>query len=253
MAERTGAPLFLLARFAEFFEVVAGFKLAIAEGRLGAVLAVGDEPPPSDPRDLAARVSGHLAGVLRSQQKELSRTGTAAEIRAHRIAVYVMAALADELFILEVEWGGREAWLDVLLEYQLFRSRSAGTHFFHIARQLLETRTRDPLRVDLAAVMVLALQLGFEGKYRGELGEKALRDLRERLFRLVERERGARVLAPAFPQALAHLQAGGTPARVAPLTPWYMGALVVLVAYLVVSSGLWLALIEPFRQAMGNS
>lgn len=252
MAERTGAPLFLLARFAEFFEVVAGFKLAIAEGRLGAALAVGDEVPPSEPRDLAARISGRLASVLRSQQKELSRTGTPAEIKAHRIAVYIMAALADELFILELEWVGREAWLDVLLEYQLFRSRNAGAHFFDIARQMLETRTRDPLRVDLAAVMVLALQLGFKGQCRGELGEKTLRELRERLFRLVERERGARVPAPAFPQALAHLQAGGTPARVAPLTPWYMGALVVLLAYLAVSSGLWLTLIEPFRRAVGR-
>src|SRR3990167_7025770 len=109
MAERTGAPLFLLARFAEFFETVAGIKLAIREGRLGAMLAVGDEPAPSDPRDLAARVSGLLDGVLRAQGQEVARTGTPGEIDSHRMARYVMAALADEQFILELDWAGREA------------------------------------------------------------------------------------------------------------------------------------------------
>lgn len=252
MAERTGAPLFLLARFAEFFETVAGIKLAIREGRLGAMLAVGDEPAPSDPRDLAARVSGLLDGVLRAQGQEVARTGTPGEIDSHRMARYVMAALADEQFILELDWAGREAWLDVLLEYKLFGSRNAGVRFFDVANKLLATRTRDPLRVDLAAVMLLALQLGFKGQYRGEQGEGELRTLRSRLFVLVEREHGARVHGVAFPQALQQLLAGGTPARLAPLTPWYVGALLVLLGYLVISSALWLKLFEPFRQAVGS-
>lgn len=251
MPERIGAPLFLLARFAEFFEAVAGIKLAIAEGRLGALLAVGDEPPPSEPNDLAARVSGLLAGVLSAQGKEVSRSGTPGEIKTHRKALYIMAALADELFILELDWVGRQAWLDVLLEYRLFQSRNAGTHFFEVAGKLLESRIRDPLQVDLAAVMVLALQLGFKGQYRGEKGDDELRELRNRLFQLVEREHGPRAPGPAFPQALQQLLPGDTPARLAPLTPWYMGALVLLFAYLLISSALWLALMEPFRQAVG--
>lgn len=252
MPERVGAPLFLLARFAEFFETVAGIKLAIVEGRLGALLAVGDEPPPSAPSDLAARVSGLLAGVLRAQEKEVSRSGTPDEISAHRSALYVMSALADELFILELDWAGRQAWLDVLLEYRLFRSRNAGAHFFALANKLLESRIRDPLQVDMAAVMVLALQLGFKGKYRGENEDGELRELRNALFRLVVREHGARMPGPAFPQALQQLLPGGTPARLAPLTPWYMGALVMIFAYLLISSALWLALMEPFRQAVGS-
>lgn len=69
MPERTGAPLFLLARFAEFFESVVDSKRAISEGRLGAVLSVGDEPQPTDPRELAARLSAKLAAVLRLQEK----------------------------------------------------------------------------------------------------------------------------------------------------------------------------------------
>lgn len=252
MPERTGAPLFLLARFAEFYETVAGIKLAIREGRLGALLAVGDEPAPTDPRDLAARVSGLLDSVLRGQGLETARNGTPDDIKSHRMAQYIMAALADELFILELDWAGRESWLDVLLEYKLFGTRNAGERFFEVANKLLETRVRDPLRVDMAAVMLLALQLGFKGQFRGAHGDGELRKLRARLFALVEREQGARVHGELFPQALRQLLADGKPARLAPLTPWYMGGLLVLLGYLVISSVLWLKLIEPFRQAVGR-
>ena len=252
MPERIGAPLFLLARFAEFFEAVAGSKLAIAEGRLGAQLAVGDELPSSDSGELAARLSAQLAGVLRTQEKEVSRSGTPAEIDAYRKAMYIMAAVTDEVFILELDWAGRDAWIDVLLEHKLFHSRNAGIRFFDMANALLDPHTPDPLQVDLAAVMVMALQLGFKGQYRGARDDSELHALRNRLFRLVEREHGGRAMDSAFPQTLQQLQAGGTPERLAPLTPWYTGGIVLLIVYLVISSGMWLWLIEPFRSTVGK-
>ena len=252
MPERIGAPLFLLARFAEFFEAVAGSKLAIAEGRLGAQLVVGDELPSSDSGELAARLSGKLAGVLRAQEKEVSRSGTPAEIDAHRKAMYVMAALTDEVFILELDWAGRDAWVDVLMEHKLFHSRNAGMRFFDMADALLDPHTPDPLQVDLAAVMVMALQLGFKGRYRGARDDSELHALRNRLFRLVEREHGGRAMDTAFPQTLQQLQSGGTPERLAPLSPWYTGAVVLLIAYLAISSAMWLLLIEPFRSTVGK-
>ncbi len=252
MPERIGAPLFLLARFAEFFEAVAGIKLAIAEGRLGTVLVVGDELPPTDPGDLAARVSARLAGVLLAQAKEVARKGTPREMEAHEKAMYVMAALTDEVFILEIPWVGRDAWMDVLLEQKLFHTGNAGISFFDAATSLLDAPVHDALDVDLAAVMVMALQLGFKGRYRGVQSDGELRALRDRLFRLVEREYGSREAGPSFPQALQQLQAGGTPERLAPLTPWYTGGVVVLLVYLVISSVEWLLLIEPFRRAVGK-
>lgn len=252
MPERIGAPLFLLARFAEFFEEVEGIKLAIAEGRLGALLSVGDEVPPSRADDLAARVSGRLAAVLLAQRKSLERTGSPSEIDAHEKAMYAMAALADELFILEIDWPGRDAWIDVLLERKLFDSRNAGVHFFDLAESLLASREIDALQVDVAAVLVLALRLGFKGKYRGEHSHAELRELRMRLFRLVERVHGQDDTGIAFPQASTQLRSEGTPQRLAPLTPWFIGAAIVLVIYLIMSSGVWLTMIEPFRQAVGK-
>lgn len=252
MPERIGAPLFLVARFAEYYEEVASIKLAIAEGRLGAMLVVGDEPLPTDPVDLAARVSARLAGVLRSQRTDIERRGTPAEIDAHARAVYAMAALTDELFILDVDWAGADTWMDVLLEYRLFQSRHAGVRFFAMAEELLASRAREPLEAELAAVLVLALRLGFKGRYRGESGVETLHDLRTRLFRLIERQHDDMADAASFPQALTQLQAGGTPARLAPVSPWLMGLVLFACAYLVVSSAIWFSLIEPFRKAIGG-
>lgn len=252
MPEYAVRPFFLLTRFAEFFEEVARLKIAIAEGRLGAVLAVGDEPPPTAPGELAARVSSRLTGVLQAQAKDVARNGTEGEIKAHRMALYAMAALADELFILEVDWAGRGAWLDVLIEHKLFRSRNAGVRFFDIAEQLLATREHGALHIDLAAVFLLALQLGFKGQYRGAQSEVLIEALRERLFRVVERDHVHHEHGVAFPQTLQHLQSASEPARLAPLTPWYMAGAMALVAYLVISSLLWFYLMEPFRQVLGG-
>lgn len=109
MPERVGAPLFLLARFAEYYDEVVAIKLAIADGRLGAMLAVGDEPPPTEPADLAARTSARLAMTLLAQRNDIARTGTAREMDAYEQALYVMTALTDELFILETDWSGCDA------------------------------------------------------------------------------------------------------------------------------------------------
>ena len=252
MAERIGAPLFLLAKFAEFFESVVDSKRAIIEGRIGAVLSVGDEPQPADPRDLAARLSARLATVLRLQEKEVSRSGKPAEIDAHRKAMYIMAAVTDEIFILELDWPGRDAWIDVLLEYNFFQSRNAGTGFFEMANELLAAQIPDPLQVDLAAVMLMALQLGFKGRYRGTLSDAELDALRNRLYRLLERAHGALAAEVAFPQTMEALQAGGTPERLAPLSPWYTAGVVVLIFYLAASSAMWLWLLERFRSTVGG-
>jgi len=253
MPSSTFAPLFLVARFAEYYEQVAAIKLAIAEGRLGAYLTVGDETPPSEPIDLAARVSGRLAAVLKTQRADTARLQMPPALEeAHEKAIYVMAALTDEIFILETDWVGTDAWLDVLLEYRVCHSRIGGTEFFRMADELLGSRARDPLESDLAAVLLLALRLGFKGRYRGAGGEEALRTLRTRLFRLIERRYEDIDEGPAFPQAVGQLRDAETPKRMAPLTPWLVGMGVVLAVYLVVSSAIWIALMQPFRSFGGD-
>jgi len=250
MPDRDSRSLFLQSCFAEFYEVVAGIKMAIHEGRLPLMLSVGDAPPPTASADIAAMVSGQLAGVLRRQASRVARECSPGAVRAYRIAAYAMAALADEIFVLEVDWVSRDAWLEVLLEYKLFKSRTAGRQVFEVTRKLLEQTVHNELHIDLAAVLLMVLQLGFKGQYRGEHGEAALRDLRTRLFAMVRKGDARARIELAFPQAYNNLMSDAAPARLAPLTPWYIAGAIVLAMYLLVSTAAWLRLTQPFLDAL---
>ena len=81
----------------------------------------------------------------------------------YRQAEYAMAALADEIFLHQLDWVGKEAWNNHLIEYRLFRTRVAGEEFFTRLDRLLQTP--DPMYKDLATVYLLAITLGFRGRY----------------------------------------------------------------------------------------
>lgn len=253
MRDEVSSPSFLLGCFAEFYEEIASIRLALAEGRLPAYLATGDEPPPALAADLAARVSARLAEMLQQQARVVRRDATATEIEAHATAQYVMAALADEIFILELDWAGRDAWLDALIEYKLFQSNKAGRHFFELAAQILRPQNRSALHTDLASVFLLALQLGFKGLYRGHEGEATLRSCRQQLYRLVNAgERDHRRSRAAFFQAYQHRLSGENDERLAPLTPWYALGRIALASYLALSTVVWLVLLHPFQSTFGG-
>ncbi len=98
---------------------------------------------------------------------------------------YVMAALADELMLHEVAWRGAAWWADNLLEQHLFSSSICGEKIFRLARDLVEGRM--PGRTDLAMAILLALGLGFRGRYRGVDDGGAIQDLRARLYEVIYR------------------------------------------------------------------
>jgi type VI secretion system protein ImpK len=253
MPEIRPSPFFLLACFAEFYEEVASIKLAIAEGRLSNYLAVGDETPPTRGADLALRVSSRLAAVLRNQARGIHGCATPAEVKAYTMTQYAMAVLADEIFLLdpELEWSGRKPWLDVLLEEQLFHTRDAGQRFFQHVEQVLHETNRSALHTDLASVFLLALQLGFKGRYRGEHGANVLRDYREQLYRFANQKGHAPDARPAFPQAYQHLVKDKKEQRLAPLSRWYAFGRIALLAYVAVSTLVWVVLMYPFEKAFG--
>ncbi|QDQ28510.1 DotU family type IV/VI secretion system protein [Chitinimonas arctica] len=242
----------LIARFAEFYEEVALCKQAIADGRL-ALLFGGALPAQANAHDLATLVSGRLAQKLQAQSREVQATGTEAEQRAYRVAQFTMAALADEIFILEVNWPAGEHWLSHLLEQALFRRHQAGRMFFELLADLLRGRGRGQLQLELAAVFLLALQLGFKGEYRGRLGQSALAEYRQRLLRFIAARRPSEELAaPAFPQAAAYTLSDADDRRLAPLTPWYKAVGLGLLAYLLISSAVWFKALLPLTALLGT-
>jgi type VI secretion system protein ImpK len=80
-------------------------------------------------------------------------------------AEFIMAALADEIF-LHLEWEGKIYWEKNLLEDRLYGTHNAGQLFFDKIDTFLTLR--DPSRADLAMLYLLALGLGFRGKYRDQ-------------------------------------------------------------------------------------
>jgi type VI secretion system protein ImpK len=102
-----------------------------------------------------------LVSLLERQALEAEGAGRATE-RHYEEAQYVMAALGDDIFV-HLEWPGKEAWKSNLLEARFFGTHDAGERIFNRLDRLLQVR--DPNQRELAAVYLMALALGFKGKY----------------------------------------------------------------------------------------
>lgn len=238
------APPLLLGLFAAFYEEVARVKQQAQRGTLADYLAAGGAPPDGAPA-LARATSARLAELLLAQRLRLRQQGSEAQVRLHAQTSYLMAALADEVFIFELTWPAQQAWLSVLLEHRLFGSRLAGRRFFELAQQVLASPTRDTLTRDLASCFLLALQLGFKGMYRGEQGEAPLEVLRQRLWHFVNGHSPPAYAPVLFPPAYAHTVVGSADPRIAPIAPWLRAARWWAGGFLLLSSLLWLGLTQP--------
>ncbi len=97
------------------------------------------------------------------------------------LARFIKASLADEV-LLNLAWPGREMWRDHLIERQLFGTSHAGDRIFEEIEAVLGLR--DPSVRSRALLLLHALSLGFEGRYRGAAERGELARLRGELFRL---------------------------------------------------------------------
>jgi type VI secretion system protein ImpK len=120
-----------------------------------------------------------------------------------------MAALADETF-LRLEWPGRDYWTNHLLETQLFDSHNAGEEFFMRMDRLLDQPERS--YTDIYAVYLMALSLGFRGKYWGVEDGGRIEAYRRRLFVRIYRRRLELFAGQTrlFPDSYRHTLSEGT-------------------------------------------
>lgn len=247
----TPAPLPLLGFFAEFHDEVARIRKEAAAGTLARYLAAAGGSPPGTPEELAGAVSERLANLLRELHRRMRSRATEAQARTCGTASYAMAALADEIFIFELDWPGRGAWLSCLLEQRLFASRNAGRRFFDCAGEVLAAPVRDPLQCDLAACFLLALQLGFRGMHRGPAGAPDIDALRGRLWRFVHGSPARAWPETLFPEAGEHTVISGHDERIAPIAPWLRAARWWATGFVIASSLLWLVLVQPLLRVPG--
>ena len=247
----------LMTLFGEFYEEIARVKVAVHEGRLAAYLSSGVANVTVDGQqmsgnDMAAMLQQRLKMRLQEQAKRVAGAGLQADIDAYRTAQYAMAVLADELFVIDVDWPGRGAWQHYLLEEVLFASSNGGRELFTRLDELLSSRARHSLLEDIAAVYLMTLRLGFQGQYRGSHGAPLLKNYCDRLVRFAGENTASQEHQPAFAQAYRHRIVGSRDERMAPISRWYTLGAIGAAVYVVISTVVWISLTDRFLDVFGN-
>ncbi len=185
----------------------------------------------------AEEIQRDLRERLEAQAQDVLRRGDEREQRRFREMQYVMVAFTDEVF-LTLSWEGQEYWREHMLEERLFATHQAGTQLFANVDELL--RQRDPTRADVAAAFLLALSLGFRGRYHGTNGESEIERRRLQLFAfLFQRNPGLSDESRLYAQSYAQTLTGKPQSWLPALRPWLLGIVAVLGLYIVASHILW--------------
>ncbi len=230
-------PIQLMSRF---YQQVVEIKRWIETGKLASKVAqqLKLSRAPTD-EEMAEAISLRLQRWIEQTRLNAGKLLTDRECNLMEEALFVMAALADELFIMELNWPGRDHWEMVLLEEKVFHSCYAGEQFFTGVAGLLNERALDPQQQKLAAVYLLALRLGFAGRFRDK--PQKLAYFRQQLFKRLS-VGGQDSDTPVCPQAYEYVMASWQEQRLAPLAGWYRVMALGALAYLSVGGGIWLLL-----------
>jgi type VI secretion system protein ImpK len=151
---------------------------------------------------------------------------------------YVMAAIADEALLYDIDWPGRELWAKTPLEAALYSSRRAGDQLSQAIERLAARGAADPApgAGGLAMTLLLALQMGFRGTTEPDSIEKLKRQLYELVFRT---RTTAGIDVDSLVAGAAAKLGGGRPTRPPRLLPWVAASFLVLTGYLAVSWLVW--------------
>jgi len=102
-------------------------------------------------------------GLLRAEFE-----ATAAKLRGPRaeeweLASYALAAVVDELLIVDIPWTGQSWWENHAFEVELFNTRRRATEFFSKADKAASFQSKEAL-----SMFVLAVLIGFRGVLRDQ-------------------------------------------------------------------------------------
>lgn len=183
--------------------------------------------------------------ALLDRQQRLAQQFGGEFMLAYEEMRYVMVALADEIF-LHSEWPGRAEWNFNLLETQLYQSHIGGESFFKGCDRLLVS-TRDAMKLDLAKVYLLALALGFQGKYRGADRGGDLGRYRRRLYQHIVQGSHRLFEDPKslFTGTDEHTLSNGELKLLPPVRAWVVRLVAVIVLAIGVQHLLWHYLLTP--------
>jgi type VI secretion system protein ImpK len=166
-----------------------------------------------------------LAHGVRKFEAQARAGGVSPE---HVVAArYVLCTLIDETAA-GTPWGASGAWAQQGLLALFHNETSGGEKSFQLLARLMESPQAN---LDLLEFMYVALQFGFEGRYRiADGGARQLEAIRRRLLSLIRTQRGEyeRDLSPSW---------RGLPpvpqSRLAWLPVWVVGAVATVVAIVI--------------------
>jgi len=229
----------LLRQFGEFYDEVIRMKRSVgiepAYAFDDAIVATTLEG------DHAYMASVHLAEMLERQQRHAAFVG-GDYVMLFDEARYVMAALADEIF-LHSDWPGRFAWNLNLLETRFYGTHVAGEQFFQRIERLVASAL-DAGRRELLKVYLMALSLGFQGKFRGTTHRSELERYRRLLYYNIALDlRPLHTDRPMFPGAYQHLE--GEAKLLAPVRRWVYRLVGLVLIGLGLQHVVWKLMLTP--------
>lgn len=175
---------FLLSSFQNFYRKLEELKTM---AKSGTWIYKDEDKKRTDVKESDSMVSSshvyqQLVSLFEEQQMFAGRKGGEMGSKLYNEALFVMSAISDEIF-LTMHWAGQEAWSKFLLETKFFSSNAGGDIFFQRLDALL--KERDPVYAELATLFLLALSLGFRGKYHGINDAGAIDKYKSQLYSFV--------------------------------------------------------------------
>lgn len=245
MSDHLWRHAFTVSAFSTLYEEVLRLKFSVEAAPWRWTQAVGEDGDTRGAAEEAARsVSEPLRMLLQELAREAARQEGETTAKKFEEARYMMAALADETF-LNLDWEGRIVWPGDLLESQLFQTHFAGERVFQRIEALLLEQDADER--DLGLVYLLALSLGFEGKYRGAQDREVLEDLRTRLlaFSAPADAPPATSAETLLLQPYAHTLDEASTLTLPRVRLWTLAVVASVLVYVVVSSLVWREIASP--------
>ena len=195
-------------------------------------------------KSIARGILDRMYGFLLNQYDYVERHGGGFAVKYYREVQYIMVALTDEVF-LNLDWIGKSEWEDNLLESRIFNTQVAGERLFENIDRFLEVR--DAANSDVGVLYIIAIGLGFKGKYKDLNDHGMIQEYRKKLY--------ARVMHDTpylleerhlfFPQAYQNTIDQRTSIKMPNLRVWYTALGGIFAVFLLVSSVIWFATTAP--------
>jgi len=224
----------LISTFETFYLMLLETKQQIESG---AFFDIGDEKNVQNSKiDV---FQNKLCKFIKDQDSKIAyEQGKLASIQFQEV-LYVMVALADELF-LEMDWEGKSFWRANLLEQKFFNSNQSGEKLLlNLDKFLREQNAQDN---DIGVIYLYAFSLGFKGKLRYEKDlDFYLQALKNNIFYTIYRQSPKlfKEEGPLFVQSSENMLVEKQPAKDQSMKVWLKIGLACFGMYLLIGQIIW--------------